>query len=198
MRETEHCKHPGIPLPGVLFVLKYRFRVEPHLTIPGQHGYASLLQLSVVSRRAVQRDKRAGGHQSEIVSRRVHFALSVNERGEKQFRFGDLLLAYPVVQLVATQQIAAEGKHSRAAQELLGEVLRESDISGRKERLEEEYRDVYNALSRAFNREQPLLLEYGPDLDDQGNVVFLNENKSRPVELLEILSDSIDKHKPLS
>ena len=72
----------------------------------------------------------------------------------------------------------------KAAQKLLSETLRESDIAVRKQQLEEQYRDMYNALSRTFNREQSLLLEYGPDMDDQGHVVFLNENKSRPVELL--------------
>src|SRR6266849_7314888 len=56
---------------------------------------------------------------------------------------------------------------------------------------------MYNALSRTFNREQSILLEYGPDLDDQGHVLFLNENRSRPVELLEILSERIEMQKML-
>jgi uncharacterized protein (TIGR02680 family) len=145
----------------------------------------------------VRADERANNAESQLVDVEVHLRMVQNECSEKQERFVNLLLAYPVVELLALQQVAAEGKHIRAAQALLGEALHESDISERKERLEEEYRDVYNALSRAFNREQPLLLEYGPDLDDQGNVVFLNESKSRPVELLEILSDRIEMQKTL-
>src|SRR5215471_12247635 len=66
-----------------------------------------------------------------------------------------------------------------------------------KERLEEMYRDAYNSLLKTFAHEQPVLLEYGPDLDDQGYIRFLNENKSRPVELLEILSDHIEMQKTL-
>ncbi len=142
-------------------------------------------------------DERANNAESQLVEVEEHLQVVQNERREKQERFVNLLQAYTVVELVALQQVAAEGKHILAAQELLGEVLRESDISERKEHLEEENRDVYNALARVFNREQPLLLEYGPDLDDQGSVVFLNENKSRPVELLEILSDRIEMQKTL-
>jgi uncharacterized protein YPO0396 len=66
-----------------------------------------------------------------------------------------------------------------------------------KESLEGTHRDKYNALVLVFNREQSPLLEYGPDLDSQGQVLFLNENKSRPVELLAILSDRIEMQKTL-
>ncbi|GAC1565325.1 MAG: hypothetical protein NVS3B14_02630 [Ktedonobacteraceae bacterium] len=50
---------------------------------------------------------------------------------------------------------------------------------------------------RVFNREQPLLLEYGPDLDEQGQALFLNENKSRAIELLELLCERIEMQQML-
>ena len=63
--------------------------------------------------------------------------------------------------------------------------------------LEQRYRDSYNQLVRIFNKEQSILLEYGPDLDEQGHVIFLHEQKSRPVELLELLSGRIEMQKTL-
>ncbi len=119
------------------------------------------------------------------------------ERSERQARFVELLEAYPVEDLAKAQQIAAEGKYTSAAHRLLGSILREGDIPARKEQLEGAYRDAYNVLSRTFNREQPILLEYGPDLDDQGLILFLNENKCRAVELLELLSERIEMQKML-
>ncbi|HEY6540389.1 MAG TPA: SbcC/MukB-like Walker B domain-containing protein, partial [Ktedonobacteraceae bacterium] len=110
---------------------------------------------------------------------------------EKRAQFTDLLAAYPVEDLIAAQQQAAEGNYPGAARRLLGETLREADIPVHREQLTEAYREAYNLLMRVFNREQPLLLEYGPDLDEQGQAIFLNEHKSRAIELLELLSERI-------
>lgn len=110
---------------------------------------------------------------------------------EKRAQFADLLAAYPVEELIAAQQQASEGHYQSAARLLLGETLREADIPARREQLSEAYREAYNVLMRVFNREQPLLLEYGPDLDEQGQAIFLNEHKSRAIELLELLSERI-------
>jgi len=111
--------------------------------------------------------------------------------GEKRAQFADLLAAYPVEELIAAQQLISEGHYLSAARRLLGEALREADIPARREQLNEAYREAFNMLMRVFNREQPLLLEYGPDLDEQGQALFLNENKSRAIELLELLSERI-------
>jgi Putative exonuclease SbcCD, C subunit len=111
--------------------------------------------------------------------------------GEKRTQFADLLAAYPVEELIAAQRQASEGRYLDAARRLLGETLREADIPARREKLNEAYREAFNIVMRIFNREQPLLLEYGPDLDEQGQAIFLNENKSRAIELLELLSERI-------
>lgn len=124
-------------------------------------------------------------------------------RIEKQARFVDLLNTYPVEQLATLHDKATGGDTIGAARQTIASIvgshesIREMDIPSWKERLEGEYRESYNALSRTFNREQPILVEYGPDLDDMGNVLFLNENKSRPVELLEILGERIEMQKML-
>lgn len=145
----------------------------------------------------IRADERANNAANQLVEVEERLQLAQHERSEKQAHFVDLLAAYPVEELASAQQIATEGKHMSAAQRLLGGALREGDIPARKEQLEGTYRDAYNALSRTFNREQPILLEYGPDLDDQGLVLFLNENKCKAVELLELLSERIEMQKML-
>ena len=124
-------------------------------------------------------------------------------RCEKQDRFVNLLDAYPVEQLATLHGKATTGNTMDAARQAIAssvnanEPLREADIPQWKELLEREYRESYNALSRTFNREQPILVEYGPDLDDMGNILFYNENKSRPIELLELLGERIEMQKML-
>ncbi len=140
-------------------------------------------------------NERASNATNQLVEAEERLQQTQHERNEKQAHFVDLLAAYPVEELVAVQQVISESRH--AAQRLLGGALREADIPGRKEELESAYREAYNVLSRTFNREQPILLEYGPDLDDQGIVLFLNENKCRAVELLELLSERIEMQKTL-
>ncbi|GCF09565.1 TIGR02680 family protein [Dictyobacter arantiisoli] len=125
--------------------------------------------------------------------------LAQQSRQEKQSYLSASLNAYPVEQLLhILQAITDENKNSmQAAQQLLGEIQRESEAAARKDPLENEYREAYSALSRTFNHEQSILLEYGPDMDDQGQVHFLNENRSRPIDLLEILSERIELQRTL-
>ncbi|MBA2681911.1 MAG: hypothetical protein H0U76_26375 [Ktedonobacteraceae bacterium] len=42
------------------------------------------------------------------------------------------------------------------------------DAAEQKEALEGVYREAYNGLVRTFSHEQSLLLEYGPEMNDQG------------------------------
>ena len=145
----------------------------------------------------IRADERANNATNQLTEAEERLQAAQLERGEKQANFVDLLSAYPVEDLVTAQELVAEEKYVGAAQRLLGGALREGDIPARKEQLEGTYRDAYNVLSRTFNREQPILLEYGPDLDDQGLVLFLNENKCKAVELLELLSERIEMQKML-
>lgn len=115
------------------------------------------------------------------------------ERMQRQSHFVELLAAYPVEDLAAAQQV----EQLQAVYILLGGTISESDIPARKELLEIDYRDAYSGLARTFNHEQPTLLEYGPDLDDQGHVLFLNENRSRPIELMQLLGERIEMQRTL-
>jgi len=147
-------------------------------------------------------DERSRNAENHLLEAEAHLKTLQEDRAEKQAHFVSLLAAYPVEQLVEAQQVAEAGDCVSATQDILHSdhkagPMRESDISLLKEHLEEEYRSAYNHLSRTFNSEQNLLLDYRPDLDDQGNIHFLNENKSRPVELLEILSERIEMQKML-
>ena len=145
----------------------------------------------------IRADEREQNAQSNLTEAEVLLQQAQAERMSKQERFMLLLTSYPVAMLVEVQQKASERGTLGAAVHLLGELAHEGDVLARKERLENTYRDAYNQLSRVFNREQSTLLEYGPDLDDQGQVQFLHEQKSRPVELLELLSERIEMQKTL-
>ncbi|MBV9256808.1 MAG: TIGR02680 family protein [Ktedonobacteraceae bacterium] len=142
-------------------------------------------------------DERVHNVENNLEEAEGNLQVAQTDRSDKQARFAELLVAYPVEQLVDAQILANEGNYIKAAQKLPGGELRDVDIPLRKELLEGEYRDAYTALARTFTHEQPTLLEYGPDLDDQGHVIFLNENKSMPVELMEILGDRIEMQKTL-
>jgi uncharacterized protein (TIGR02680 family) len=156
--------------------------------------YESLFnELDVAKQSYTRADERANNISSNLSEAESSLHEAQQEREQKQLHFRTLLTAYPVEELVTVQQ--ADDRH--AAQELLGGSLRDNELAVRKEQLETEYHDSYNGLSRTFNHEQPTLLEYGPDLDDQGHVLFLNENRSRPIELLEILGERIEMQKTL-
>ena len=139
-------------------------------------------------------DERAGNLANSLVEVEGNLQGARQERLEKENTFHELLNAYPVEQLVEPQQAATAGESMRAAQALIGG---QRDAVAQKEVLEGGYREAYSGLVRTFNHEQSLLLEYGPDLDDQGQVIFLNENRSRPIELLTLLSERIELQRTL-
>ncbi|GAC1643920.1 MAG: TIGR02680 family protein [Ktedonobacteraceae bacterium] len=150
----------------------------------------------------IRADERANNAQVQLTETESQVQLAHNESVEKQVRFTQALITYPVEQLAEVRQLVTDDENKgpiRAAKKIIAEILREGEDNtlSRKERLDTAYRDAYSALSKVFNREQAFLLEYGPDLDDQGHVQFLNENKSRPIELLELLSERIEMQRAL-
>src|SRR5581483_8871352 len=150
-------------------------------------------ELDETKQKHTRADERFNNIQTQLSEAETVLYEAQEDRIQKQERFTQLLAAYPVETLISAQQ----EETSEAAALLLGGSLSESDIAVRKDLLEAEYRDSYNALSRIFNQEQPTLLEYGPNLDDQGHVLFLNENRRRPIELLELLSERIEMQRML-
>ncbi len=151
-------------------------------------------ELDTAKMHHIRSDERAGNLASSLVEVEDNLRSTQQERTKKENHFTDQLAAYPVEQLAQAQQAVTQGESIRAAQTLLNGT---DNATAQKESLEGTYREKYNALVLAFNREQSPLLEYGPDLDSQGQVLFLNENKSRPVELLAILSERIEMQKTL-
>ncbi|GAC1615050.1 MAG: hypothetical protein NVS4B11_01380 [Ktedonobacteraceae bacterium] len=149
----------------------------------------------------IRADERANNAQEQLTETETQLQLAHSESVEKQVRFTHVLTAYPVEQLGTVQQLVTDDEKMgpiRAAKMVIADVSREGDDGlSRKEHLDTAYRDAYSALSKVFNREQAFLLEYGPDLDDQGRVQFLNENKSRPIELLQLLSERIEMQRTL-
>ncbi len=139
-------------------------------------------------------DERASNLANSLTEVEGNLLGARKERVEREDRFQELLVAYPVEQLGPARQLAEAGESLRAAQAL---ASGQRDAAAQKEALEGVYREAYSGLVRTFNHEQSLLLEYGPDLDDQGQVIFLNENRSRPIELLTLLSERIELQRTL-
>ena len=162
-----------------------------------------LKQLEDAKASFIRADERANNAQGQLTETEAQLHLAHDESIDKQNRFVQLLAEYPIEQLVVVQQLVTDDEHLgplRAAKKVLADILREADddnVSARRERLDTAYRDAYSALSKVFNREQAFLLEYGPDLDDQGRVQFLNENRSRPIELLHLLRERIEMQRTL-
>jgi len=156
-----------------------------------------LTEIDEVKARHIRADERSQNLANVLLESEIQLTRARAERTKKQGHFTTLLTAYPVEQLVQIQEIATSVSSLSAAQRLLGDLLQESDITVQKELLEDKQRITYNHLLQAFNQEQHLLHEYGPNLDDQNRVLFLYENKSNPAELLQILSDRIEMQKTL-
>ncbi len=154
-------------------------------------------ELDVAKSAYARLDERVHNVENNLEEAEANLHIAQADRSDRQMRFAAMLVVYPVEQLVNVQSLASAGNYIKVAQQLLGGELRADDIPLRKEQLEIEQRDAYGALVRIFTQEQPTLLEYGPDLDDQGHVVFLNENKSMPIELMELLGDRIEMQKTL-
>ncbi|GAC1430957.1 MAG: TIGR02680 family protein [Ktedonobacteraceae bacterium] len=151
----------------------------------------------------IRADERTNNAQIQLTEIEIQLQFAHSDTIDKQARFIQVLTAYPVEQLSAIQQLVTANENTgpiRAAKQVIADISRDGDDEhtlSRRERLDTAYRDAYSALSKVFNREQAFLLEYGPDLDDQGRVQFLNENKSRPIELLHLLSERIEMQRTL-
>ncbi len=151
----------------------------------------------------IRADERANNAQTQLAEIETQLQFAHSDTVDKQTRFIQVLTAYPVEQLGAIQRLVTENENTgpiRAAKKVIADMSREGDDENtlaRRERLDTAYRDAYSGLSKVFNREQAFLLEYGPDLDDSGRVQFLNENKSRPIELLQLLSERIEMQRTL-
>ena len=151
----------------------------------------------------IRADERTNNAQTQLMEIETQLQFAHSDTVDKQTRFLQVLTAYPVEQLESIQRLVIENENTgpiRAAKKVIADMPREGDDEttlSRRERLDTAYRDAYSGLSKVFNREQAFLLEYGPDLDDSGRVQFLNENKSRPIELLQLLSERIEMQRTL-
>ncbi len=145
-----------------------------------------LTELDEAKTSFIRADERVNNATTHLAEAQERLQQAQELRSEKQTRFVGLLDAYPVEQLVELQGIANSGDTVRAARQAIRHLLapaqavRETELAPWKEKLEGEYRESYNALSRSFNREQPILLEYGPDLDDSGTRTFLEREQESP------------------
>ncbi|HTK08949.1 MAG TPA: TIGR02680 family protein [Ktedonobacteraceae bacterium] len=145
----------------------------------------------------VRADERAQNFTTTLSETEIRWQAAQQESHEKQTNLLSLLSAYPDELLLRANQFVNQENYAEMVRLLLGAELRDDEIVARKDQLENGYRDAYSALVKAFTHEQSILLEYGPDLDDQGDIVFLHENRSRPIELLSLLGERIEMQKTL-
>ncbi|HET9921254.1 MAG TPA: hypothetical protein VFQ30_15520, partial [Ktedonobacteraceae bacterium] len=118
-------------------------------------------------------DERVNNMQNNLGEAEDNLQQASAERAERQQRFIDLMTVYPVEALLEVQPVLAVEHYREAAQRVLNSTVRADDIALQKERLEDAYRETYNSLLKTFSQEQAVLLEYGPNLDEQGYVRFL-------------------------
>ena len=145
----------------------------------------------------IRADERASSLEGQRPGVEAHLEEAQEACDAQRADFMNLLVAYPVVQLAQVRQVAKEGDYAGAAYRLLGEPLHEHELLTRKEVLKEESDNAYNYLLQVYNKENHVLIEYGPNVDIQGRITFLSDNMSSPVELLERLSEQIEIQKTL-
>ena len=154
----------------------------------------ALLQANALYIRA---DERVSSLESQRPGVESHLEEAQEACEVQRANFMNLLVAYPVAQLAQARQVAKDGDYIGSAHRLLEGPVRENELQTRKEALQEESNNVYNNLLQIYNKESHILIEYGPNIDIQGHILFANDNQSSPVELLERLSEQIEVQKTL-
>ena len=145
----------------------------------------------------IRADERVSSLESQRSGVESHLEEAQEVCEEQLADFMNLLVAYPVAQLAQARQVAKDGDYVGSAHRLLEGPIRENELQARKESLQEESNNVYNYLLQIYNKESHTLIEYGPNIDIQGHILFANDNQSSPVELLERLSEQIEVQKTL-
>ena len=175
-------------------------QIEQRLSNLRQQNVTVSGELDKAKSDSIRADERANTTRVQLREQEAQLEHDRAASNDKQTRFVQQIAEYPVEQLIAVQEMVATGDAIRAARMVIAELERvnkEGETLTRRERLENASRDAYNALSKTFNHEQPFLLEYGPNLDEQGHIQFLNENRSRPIDLLEIFGERIEIQRTL-
>ncbi|MEI6044993.1 MAG: SbcC/MukB-like Walker B domain-containing protein, partial [Chloroflexota bacterium] len=119
------------------------------------------------------------------------------QRTAAQTSFSLRLAFYPMARLSEARVLAEREDYAKAAARLLTPPSGSNAPNPDEEQLEGEYKRTFNRLSIGFNQERPTLAEYGPELDDEGRVTFIVENRIEPPGLLELLSSQIEIQKTL-
>lgn len=117
------------------------------------------------------------------------------KRAAVQTNFLFRLAAYPVQRLTEARALAEREDFAKAALRLLNPVS--NALPPDEEQLEAENTRAFNHLTVEFSREQATLAEYGPNLDDEGRVTFVVEDRAEPPALLAMLANQIDIQKTL-
>jgi hypothetical protein len=150
------------------------------------------------------REQRAKAEQTRDINREEYAkALNALNLSQQQCTaansyFLTLLNAYPVA-------VQAFGEHmdvktsQETAQNLLAEPLepQEEAYLARKKELESQERNAENELFQLYSEVINLLHAYGPQVDEQGIIRFLNAERATPYELLARLGTEIEHHEKL-
>lgn len=106
---------------------------------------------------------------------------------------------YPVEMLAEKQRQMSAKTGMEIAQDMLIQPLEQQEVDYlvRKKELESRERTVQNALYQVFSEVINLLHEYGPYVDEQGRIRFLNAEQANAYELLGRLGEEIRHHEQL-
>ncbi len=116
-------------------------------------------------------------------------------RTAAQTTFNLRLAAYPMARLTDARVLAEKEDYSKAALRLLNPAGNQPLPD--EEQLENEYKAAFNRLNLDYNQERPILAEYGPELDEEGRITFIVENRMEPPGLLSLLAQQIEIQKTL-
>jgi len=114
------------------------------------------------------------------------------QRAAAQTALNLRLAAYPVPRLTDIRLLAEREDFTKVAQRLLGNQPLPDE-----EQLEADCSRAFNQLNIEFHQERSTLAEYGPEMEAEGRITFVVEERVEPPALLEMLAYQIDIQKTL-
>ncbi len=143
----------------------------------------------------IRADERARNLAESLAQAQQSWQDAQQQRAAAQTVFGLRLAAYPTARLTEARLLAEKEDFREAALRLL--LSGSNQALPDDEQLEGEYTRAFNHLNVEYNQERPTLAEYGPELNDEGRITFIVEERLEPPGLLSLLAQQIEVQKTL-
>lgn len=118
-------------------------------------------------------------------------------RQSAQVTFRLKLAAYPSSRLTDARLLADRDDFVKAATRLLTGNANTPATGIDPDQLDAELDRARNYLTMEYQQERSILAEYGPEMDDEGRITFIVENRIESPELMQLLAQQIDIQKAL-